>query len=107
MVARTVKERIRQIETTYQELSAQNARVKAATLQLSAIEATGELRQRSPEFLQLQISAQEALAAALRSQSQSVIDYKAAQITLAQATGTVLKLYGVEMRQVSQPGSNR
>ena len=96
-VAVAVKERIRQVETTYLEILAQTKAVEVGKAQLEAVVATEELRVTlSPEFLQFKLQSQEALAAAQSAQLQAIIDYNVAMVALAQTTGTVLRLHGVE-----------
>jgi outer membrane protein len=101
-VSENVKERVREIGTTYQELQAQQAAVEAAQLQLQALDDTEKIRGRlSPEFLQLKLSAQETLAAAQRSELQALVGYNSALVTLSRATGTVLDTYGVELSRLA------
>ncbi len=95
-VRQDVRERSRQISTSFQEMKAQRVAVEAAREQLLAIEASGDLRERTPEFLQLKLQSQEVLASAARAELQALITYNRAMIGLAQATGTVLQQFGVE-----------
>ncbi|MFB3891143.1 MAG: TolC family protein [Phycisphaerae bacterium] len=93
-----IKERIRQVETTYQEMHAQEAVIAAAKAQLQALEDTQQIRGRlSPEFLQVKLQAQESLADAHRSRWQAIVAYNSAMADLARATGTVLELQRVHI----------
>ena len=96
-VAVLVRERIRQVESSYEQWEVQKAAVKAAAAQLQALEDTEEIRgQLTPEFLQLKLQAQEALARAQQSEQGAITDYNIALAELDQATGTVLELYPVK-----------
>ena len=91
-VAVDVKESIRQVNASYEELLAQRAVVKVAREQLKALEDLEEFRARlTPEFLRLKLSAQVTIAAAELSEAQAITDYNNALIALARATGTVLQ----------------
>jgi len=97
-VGEQVKERVREVDTTYQELQAQRAVVTAAQAQLKALEDTEEIyAQLSPEFLNTKLSAQEDVANAERSTLEALVSYNTALITLSQVTGTVFGQYGVEV----------
>ena len=103
-VAEQVKERIRQIGTTYEELQAQIKNVEAAQTYLKTLDDIEEIRGvLSPEFLELKLRAQENLASAERGQLSATINYNIAMITLHQATGTVLDQYGVETIPLGKP----
>lgn len=96
-VATRVKERIRKVDSTYQQAQAQADAVDAAKIQLQAIEDTEPIRaQLTPEFLLVKLQAQETLANAQRAQIQAIVDFNTALATLAQATGTVLQLHQVQ-----------
>lgn len=93
-----VKERTRQIYTSFQEMKAQAEAVKAARIQLDALEATERIRGTlSPSFLQTKLSAQETLANAQRGELQAIVQYNTAISQLAQATGTILETYGIQL----------
>jgi len=97
-VAVAVGEAIRQIRTTYQELQAQRAAKAAAKLELQALEDTENLRgRRTPEFLQLKLSAQETLAQAERAELQAVIGYNNALADLARVAGTTLHQHNIKL----------
>jgi len=90
-VAVDVKESIRQVNASYEELLAQRATVKVAREQLKALEDLEEFRARlTPEFLRLKLTAQVTIATAELSEAQAITDYNNALIALARATGTVL-----------------
>ena len=96
-VATQVKERIRNVDSTYQEAMAQTEAVNAAKIQLEAIEAAETIRsQLTPEFLLVKLQAQETLANAQRAEIEAIVGFNTALATLAQATGTVLQLHQVQ-----------
>jgi len=96
-VATQVKERIREVETTHQEMQAQAAAVRAAKIHLQAVEDTEPIRARlTPEFLLVKLQGQETLASARRAEIKAVVDFNNAIAGLAQATGTVLELHHVQ-----------
>jgi outer membrane protein TolC len=96
-VAVRIKERIRQIETDYNEMLIQEQAIKAAAAQLSAIEDTEKIREKlSPEFLLVKLQAQQSLAEAQRASIRSIADYSISLTQLNQATGTVLQLHQIQ-----------
>ena len=97
MVSLQVRERIREVDATYQEMTAQGSAVVAARNELDALNATEELRQLSPEFLNVKLTAQERLALAESKELAATVGYNTALAGLARATGTVLELQGVQV----------
>jgi len=90
-VAQTVREALRRVRTSYEELNAQRQAAAAAREQLWALDQR-QIRDRiTPTFLQLKLQAQETIAAAERAELQALAEYNQALIALARATGTVLK----------------
>jgi len=97
-IALQVNESIRQIETTYREMKAQQAAVEASRLQLQALEDTERIRaQLTPEFLQVKLQAQENLAAAARAEIQAIVSFNNAIAALAQVTGTTLQRHRIRL----------
>jgi len=97
-VAVQVKESIRQIHTAYQELQAQRAAVKAAKAQLQALEDTEVIRGRlTPEFLQVKLAAQEAVATAERAELAAAVEYNKTLADLDRITGTILETHRLQM----------
>ncbi len=97
-VSQVVKEDIRQVYATYQEIRANHAVVEANKAQLEALEDTEQIRGRlTPEFLQIKLQAQEALAAAQRNELAALVSYNTALAELARATGMTLKTHRVNM----------
>ena len=95
-VAVQVKERVRQVESTYEQWQIQQEAVKAAGVELQALEDTEQIRgQLTPEFLSVKLSAQAALAAARSAELQAITDYNIALVELERAAGTVLQMYPV------------
>lgn len=92
-----VKEKLRRVQTAYQEMEIEEQATRSAQAYLQSIEDT-ELVRRSltPEFLLVKLQAQEALANARRAQAMAVADFNRALVQLAQAKGTVLQLHQVQ-----------
>ena len=98
LVAQSIRDRVREVETAHQEMIAQRAVVVAARGQLKALEDTEEIRGRlTPEFLSVKLAAQESLAVAEFAETQAVTLYNAALVELARDTGTVLELNRVKL----------
>ncbi len=98
LVAQRVRERIREIGTTYEELYVQRYASQAAMRQLKALEAQERLTGRlTPEFLNVKLSAQDSIAEAESGVARALANYNIAWYQLAQATGTVLELNKVKL----------
>ncbi len=98
LVAQRVRERIREINTTYEELHVQRYASQAAMRQLKALEAQERLTGRlTPEFLNVKLSAQDAIAQAESGVARALANYNVAWYQLAQATGTVLELNKIKL----------
>jgi len=96
-IARAVKERIRETHRAQSELVAAKAAVKANDTQLRAIVIKREKGRKTPEFLNLELQAIEALGVSKRDVEQAIVDYNTALVQLSQVTGTVLRQYGVSL----------
>lgn len=97
-IAVAVNERVRQIETTHEEILAQRAAVEASEVQLQALDDTEKIRgQLTPEFLRVKLQAQETLAGTERAEAQAIVDYNSAMAELARTTGTTLELNRVRL----------
>jgi outer membrane protein TolC len=97
-IAVSIQERIRQIGSSYDQIVAQHAAVKASEAQLSAIEVTERVRARlTPEFLQLKLQVQQTLASSQQAELQAMVDYNSALADLARITGTTLDQHRVEI----------
>ncbi len=97
-VAAEVKERMRQVRTSYEEIQVQRAAVEAARIHLETLEESEEVRDRlTPEFLLVKLQAQETYAQAQRAEVAAVVGLKIASAQLAQVTGTVLDLREVDL----------
>ena len=98
-----VREAVRQINTTYRERSANQVTLKASEENLQAlIDRQRYLEALSPSFLDLQLRAQENVAAAERSVLQATVDYNIAQAGLARAAGTCLVAAGVTISDAGE-----
>ncbi|OQB87223.1 MAG: Outer membrane efflux protein [Planctomycetes bacterium ADurb.Bin126] len=93
-----VKERVRQIGTTYQEMLAQRRAAVAAEAQLKALDARLQaVGGMSPTEMQLKLQSQELIAVARRSELEAMVQYNVAQAELSRVTGTILRLHGVDV----------
>ncbi len=100
-VALDVKERIRQIGSSHEEMQAQNAAMEAAWVQLRALEDTERIRgQLTPEFLQVKLSAQEAVANSARQKLAAIVQFNGALADLDRATGTTLDVHRLKVALV-------
>jgi outer membrane protein len=97
-VGQLIKERIRQIQTSYEEMLDQALAVDAAKAQLEALYETEMTRGRlTPEFLQLKLQSQESLADSERAYVQAIANYNATMVDLARATGTLLQIHNIQI----------
>ena len=96
-VARTVKERVREIELQYHVIELDHEVVEAVRVELQAMDDIEIIRGRlTPEFLRLKLDTQASLAEARIAELNAVADYNVAIWDLARVTGTILKQFGVE-----------
>jgi outer membrane protein len=95
-VAVQTKERLRRIQSSFAQIGIQEEATHAAESQLVAMEESENVRERlTPEYLQVKLQAQEALATAQRAHSNALIEYNVALSQLAQITGRVLQVHQV------------
>ncbi|RPI60557.1 MAG: TolC family protein [Planctomycetaceae bacterium] len=93
-----IRERIRQVQTSHDEMLAQRSATDAAQAQLDALEATEKFRgTMDPAFLQVKLQAQETLANAQRAEVQAIMDYNSSMADLSRVTGTTLELQRVRI----------
>jgi hypothetical protein len=97
-VALAVRERIRQINATFDQIKAFDDGIKAAESYRDKVEVTisQPLGRMTPERLQLFLQAQELVANLQRSRLQAVTAYNTAVVDLARAKGTVLEMYRLD-----------
>ena len=96
-IAVTILERLRQIQSSHEQIVAQRAAVKASQAQLRALKAMENRSGLTPEFLQLKLSVQQTLANSEQAELQAMVDYNNAMADLARATGTTLELHRVRI----------
>lgn len=97
-VGQLIKERIRQIRTSYEQIKDLAIAVEAANAQLEALYETEKTRGRlTPEFLQLKLQSQESLADSEKAYVQAVANYNATMVDLARATGTLLQIHNIQV----------
>jgi len=104
LVAAQVKERIRQINASYEEIAAQTKAVEAAEAKLKAVLARAKQVEegRSPTFLDLILNSQQAVAGAKQELVRAKVEYNNAIVQLYQVTGTTMDHCQVGLAQVVQ-----
>ncbi len=96
-VAVQVKEKARQARTKLDEIKIQQEAAQAAQAQLKALKESEPVRERlTPEFLLVELQAQDTHAEARRAAVDSLIEFNVSLVELARATGTVFELHRVE-----------
>ncbi len=99
LIAVSVKEAIRQILTSFEEMEVQEVAVMASQMQLDALNVLEKNTERlTPEFLQVKLQAQAQLALAKRGRIRARVGYNNALAELTQVTGTTLRSYGIKLR---------
>jgi outer membrane protein TolC len=96
-IAVRVKEKARKARTRLEEIEVQQEAAEAAAAQLQALKESAPVRERlTPEFLLVELQAQDTQAEARRVAVDSLIEFNVALVELAHATGTVFELQRVE-----------
>jgi outer membrane protein TolC len=96
-IAVRVKEKARKARTRLEEIKVQQQASEAAAAQLQALEESTPVRERlTPEFLLVELQAQDTQAEARRAAVDSLIEFNVALVELAHTTGTVFELQRVE-----------
>ena len=102
-VARTVRERVREVHRAKEDLAVVESAVKANEDYLAAIMAQEKLKKLTPQFLlQLKLQALEALGRSQRDVEQAIVDYNTALVQLWQVSGTMRDHYGVVLDDVDE-----
>ena len=96
-IALNVREVIRRIGTSYDELRAQQEAVVAGAKHLKALDALEEKQALTPEFLQVKLQAQETLASSAMAVAQALTEFNSALAQLAQITGTTLQANSIKL----------
>lgn len=97
-LAETIRERIRQVRSQYEQVIIQRQALAAAKAQLGGLNDLEQIRgQLTPEFLNLKLNAQASVAQAERAVIAALVQYNTAMVDLAQATGSVLELHKVKL----------
>ena len=97
-VAVSVNEAIRQIQTSYAQIAAQERLLKALEANLEGLAASVEYGRGSYLLLlELILRQQDSLALSRRAKLQAMVDVKNAQSRLAQLTGTVLQQHHIKL----------
>ena len=100
-VALDVKNAVRNVQTTWEQMAANRQAVLATADTLDAV--TTRMREgaeaRTPSFVQLQLDTQARLADAQRSEAQAIANYSVAITTLERAKGTLLRYDNVLMEE--------
>lgn len=96
-VAVNVKESVRAVYSAYDQLLKQTETAEAEELALQGLINTEPIRGRlTPEYLQLKLNSQEAVAQAERQKAAALADFNIAMAELAKAQGTVLEMHRVQ-----------
>jgi outer membrane protein len=107
-VAVDVKEKARAARTKLEQIQPQQAAADAARAQLKALQESEPVRERlTPEFLLVELQAQDTYAQAQRATVGALIEFNVALAELAQATGTVFELHRLEdaLTTITQPSA--
>ncbi len=97
-LAEAVRERVRRAYRYRDELQLQRVALTAAKAQLQALEDTETIRGRlTPEFLQLKLNSQQAVAQIEIAILDAIRLYNFSLVELQQLTGTILRMYHVEL----------
>ncbi len=96
-VAINVKENVRAVYSAYDQLLKQTETAEAEERALRGLINTEPIRGRlTPEYLQLKLNSQEAVAQAERQKAAALADFNIAMAELAKAQGTVLEMHRVQ-----------
>ncbi|MGA2501213.1 MAG: TolC family protein [Tepidisphaeraceae bacterium] len=105
-VANDVKMALREVETSWNESIAARRSVFAAQDALTAIEEREKGNQQlTPEFVQLKLDRQIAVASAKSSETRAIAGYNLALANLEKAKGTLLQYNAVELKEAIGPES--
>lgn len=97
-VSQTVRDRIHLVRRHWQAIPLARAALNAARVELQGLEDIERIRGKlTPEFLQLKLRAQEAVAAGELVEIDAVRFYNFSLVDLYTATGTILKIQGVQI----------
>jgi len=98
LLAQQLRLQVRTANNAYQQMLAYRATVAAAQEQLQALEDTERIRGKlTPEFLQVKLQAQEAVAQAQRAELTSLTVYNSTLADLDRLSGTVLQVQQVRI----------
>jgi outer membrane protein len=96
-VAAQVNEKARKVTTAMEETILQKEAARAAQAQLKALVESEPIREKlTPEFLLVELQAQETYAQTRRAEANALADFNISQVELARLTGTVLRMHRVE-----------
>lgn len=97
VVAQQIRERIRQVKTTYEQLQIQRQAVQENINYLTALEDRSKMQKLDPNFLNLRLNAQAAVAESERAVISAQVQYNVALLDLARVTGAVLEMNQVKL----------
>ena len=101
-VAQTVRDQVHLVRRHWQGIPLARAALGAARAELQALEHMEKIRGRlTPEFLQLKLRAQESVASAEVAEIDAIRFYNFSLVELHTATGTILKMQGVQIPGVT------
>lgn len=103
-VALDVKQQLRDVEVSYNEIAATRRARFAAADNLAALQQREDNQEPlTPEFVNLKLDAQSRLADAARAESASISSYNIAIARLEKAKGTLLRYNNVQMQEEPRP----
>ncbi|HEV7300511.1 MAG TPA: TolC family protein [Tepidisphaeraceae bacterium] len=107
-VALDVKQQLRDVEVSYNEIAATRRARFAAADNLAALQQREDNQEPlTPEFVNLKLDAQARLAETARAEAASISNYNTAIARLEKAKGTLLRYNNVEMEQEPRPFGSR
>ncbi|MFC1765293.1 TolC family protein [Planctomycetota bacterium] len=96
-IAEQVKQNIRRIESSYEEIAVQKNAAEAARIHMEALEETEEIREKlTAEYLLVKLQAQDTYSGARRDYRRAIMGYNIALSELAKTTGTLLNLHRLQ-----------
>ena len=103
-VALDVKQQLRDVETSYNEIAATRRARFAAADNLAALQQREDNQEPlTPEFVNLKLDAQGRLAESARAEAGAISNYNTAIARLEKAKGTILRYNNVEMQEEPRP----
>ena len=108
LIAQQVRERVRQVRTSAQEMKLQAEAVQAAKAKTEALRALIRIKRMTPELLDLELNSLRSQAISESTELRAIVSYHIALAELARVTGSVFELHGVQLALPAPlgPGKN-